>query len=145
MRSLFSRKERVPQLDGAEKHLSEDKPEEEEDPTPPMSREGAIHGWVFKRGKLKSRAWRKRYAVYEPTSQYFTYYDSREQAAADTKRKGRTKVTQSSAVSSPLMVCLACPHDHPRARSLPARAIALAMSLCTHRSPYVWTVAGEQE
>ena len=31
-----------------------------------MSRDGAISGWLFKRGGVKSKAWKKRYAVYEP-------------------------------------------------------------------------------
>ena len=33
---------------------------------PPVMREGAVHGWVYKRGGLKSKAWKRRYAVYEP-------------------------------------------------------------------------------
>ena len=119
MRSMFGKKERVPQLEGAPSGgLPEDKPEEEEDPTPPIERMGAVHGWVYKRGKLKSRAWRRRYAVYEPASHYFTYYDSQENATADTKRKGRTRVTQSSAVR-------VCP---------PTRTLSLSLATATHLS-----------
>ena len=42
---------------------------------PPVMREGAVHGWVHKRGGLKSKAWKRRYAVYEPKTCRFTYYE----------------------------------------------------------------------
>jgi hypothetical protein len=45
---------------------------EEASGRPPMRREGAVFGWVFKRGGLKSKGWRKRFCVYEPKVKRFT-------------------------------------------------------------------------
>ena len=50
---------------------------------PPVMREGAIHGWLFKRGGLKSKAYKKRYAVYEPRTRRFTYYENDLAASRD--------------------------------------------------------------
>ena len=36
---------------------------EEASGVPPMAREGAFSGWVYKRGGLKSKAWKRRYCV----------------------------------------------------------------------------------
>ena len=65
---------------------------------PPVAREGAVHGWVFKRGGFKSKSWKKRYCVYEPRTKRFTYYDSDVAAGRDMQRKGRVHVTQSGVV-----------------------------------------------
>lgn len=66
---------------------------------PPIARDGAIHGWVYKRGDRRSKAWKKRYCVYEPACQRFTYYESDAACARDTPRKGRVQVTQSGVVN----------------------------------------------
>jgi hypothetical protein len=66
---------------------------------PPIKREKAVHGWVFKRGGVKSKAWKKRYCVYEPETRRFTYYDSDSAAFKDEQRKGRVLVTQSGVVN----------------------------------------------
>ena len=66
---------------------------------PPAGRPNAVHGWVYKRGGLKSKGWRKRYCVYEPLTKRFTYYDSEDAARRDQRRKGRVRVTQSAVVN----------------------------------------------
>ena len=82
-----------------EELLAEIEAEEEASGVPPISRVGALHGWLFKRGGLKSKAWKKRYAVYEPKTKAFTYYADERSAANDAHRKGRVTVTQSSPVN----------------------------------------------
>ena len=72
---------------------------EEASGVPPVSREGALKAYLYKRGGLKSRAWKKRYCVYEPKTGAFTYYADEKSAAADEKRKGRTIVTQSAPIN----------------------------------------------
>lgn len=71
----------------------------EESGVAPVRRENAVHGWVFKRGGVKSKAYRKRYCVYEPLTRRFTYYDSEHAAKEDTRRKGRVRVTQAGVIT----------------------------------------------
>ena len=53
---------------------------------PPMQAEGAVHGWVYKRGGLRSKGWKRRYGVFEPESSRWTYYDDVRSALADDDR-----------------------------------------------------------
>ena len=47
-----------------------------------------MHGPVWKRGGLKSKAYKKRFGVYEPRCCRFTYYESEEDAAEGKRMKG---------------------------------------------------------
>ena len=53
---------------------------------------------MFKRGGFKSKAYKKRFAVYEPRTNWWYYYESKEHANAHTKVKGQVKVVQAAAV-----------------------------------------------
>ena len=66
---------------------------------PPIEQEGAVTGWVFKRGGVKSKAWKKRYAVFVPSIKMWTYYESDKHAGLDIKRKGHVKVVQAAKVN----------------------------------------------
>ena len=70
----------------------------EQEALPPIQRKDALAGWVFKRGGFKSKAYKKRFAVYEPRTNWWYYYESKEHANAHTKVKGQVKVVQAAAV-----------------------------------------------
>ena len=71
---------------------------EEQAKLPPIEQDDCVAGWVFKRGGVKSKAFKKRYAVYVPASKLWTYYESDTHAMSDSKRKGQVKVTQAARV-----------------------------------------------
>ena len=67
-----------------------------DDPRAPIERDEAKHGWVLKRGNVKSKAWRRRYCVFEPRRCVFTYYGSKESAEANATPKGSVEVTRAA-------------------------------------------------